>query len=109
EPTNPNWRGPSSSSCMIGTAAIPITALSAKLITMNMKSSATTIQARLRSLARIGVALRQSGLRGCGLEHRSENTEPTFHEITSWVGGKLQEVGPYYHAEIRRGRRPRCP
>ena len=42
---------------MIGTAAIPITALSAKLITTKMKSSTTTIQARLRSSARIGPAL----------------------------------------------------
>jgi hypothetical protein len=57
EPTNPNWRGPSCSSCIIGTAAIPITALSAKLITMKMKSSTTTIHARLRPLARIGPAL----------------------------------------------------
>src|SRR6266436_1686641 len=63
EPTNPNWRGPSSSSCIIGTAAIPITALSAKLITMKMKSNTTTIQARLRSLARIGPALGESASR----------------------------------------------
>jgi hypothetical protein len=39
-------RGAIPGSCIIGTAAIPITALSAKLITMKMKSSTTTIQAR---------------------------------------------------------------
>src|SRR6266850_2063506 len=49
EATNPSWRGPSFSSRIIGTAAIPITALSAKLITMKMKSSTTTAQAQLRS------------------------------------------------------------
>ena len=47
EPINPNWRGLSSSSCIIGTAAIPITALSAKLITMNKNNRATISQASL--------------------------------------------------------------
>src|SRR5271155_3410145 len=45
EPINPNWRGLSWSSCMIGTAAIPITALSAKLISMNRNNRATISQA----------------------------------------------------------------
>ena len=45
EPISPNWLGLSCSSCMIGTAAIPITALSAKLITMNRNSRATISQA----------------------------------------------------------------
>jgi len=38
EPTGPNSRGLSFSSCMIGMAAIPITALQAKLISVNMKA-----------------------------------------------------------------------
>ena len=44
EPISPNWLGLSLSSCIIGTAAIPITALSAKLITMNRNSRATISQ-----------------------------------------------------------------
>src|SRR5258706_3562826 len=50
-----------------------------------------------------------SGNWGCGLEHRRENTEPAFREITSQVSGKLQEVRPHHHAEIGRRRRSRCP
>jgi len=53
EPTSPNWRGLSRSSCMIGTAAIPITALSAKLISMNRNSRATMSHAPLSSPAAI--------------------------------------------------------
>jgi hypothetical protein len=45
DPINPNWRGLSRSSCMIGTAAIPITALSAKLISMNRNNRETISQA----------------------------------------------------------------
>jgi hypothetical protein len=50
DPSKPNSRGLRCSSSMIGTAAIPITALSAKLINMKEKSSATISQAR-RSIA----------------------------------------------------------
>src|SRR5262245_23640431 len=45
EPINPNWRELSWRSCMIGTAAIPITALSAKLISINRNSKVTISQA----------------------------------------------------------------
>ena len=47
EPSKPNWRGLRLSSFMIGTAAMPITALSAKLISMNMNNRATISQASL--------------------------------------------------------------
>jgi len=29
-----------------------------------------------------------------GFEHRGENVEPAFHEISPEVGGELREVGP---------------
>jgi hypothetical protein len=45
EPSRPNSRGLRRSSSMIGTAAMPMTALSAKLITMNRNKSATISQA----------------------------------------------------------------
>jgi hypothetical protein len=45
EPSKPNWRALSCSSVISGTAAIPITALSAKLINMKKKSKATISQA----------------------------------------------------------------
>jgi len=47
EPISPNSRGLSRSSCIIGTAAIPITALSAKLTSINRNSRATISQASL--------------------------------------------------------------
>src|SRR5215831_3292126 len=47
EPIKPNWRGLRLRSFMIGTAAMPITALSAKLISMNVNNRATISQAPL--------------------------------------------------------------
>ena len=45
-PTRPNCWGDNDKSCMIDTAVRPITALSAKLMTMNRNSRHTTIHAR---------------------------------------------------------------
>src|SRR5262249_40513123 len=96
EPTKPNWRGPRRSSCIIGTAAIPITALSAKLITMKMNSSSTTSHARLRSSARMGPAFDPAD----GFEHRGEDTEPALEQTASQIGSKLGEVRPHHDAKI---------
>src|SRR5260370_16779860 len=41
------------------------------------------------------------------LEHRGQDADPAFHEISSQVGSKLSEVRPHRHAEIRRRRQPR--
>src|ERR1700739_842956 len=45
EPTRPNWLGVNPKSFMIGTAARPITALSAKLISINTNRRRTITQA----------------------------------------------------------------
>src|ERR1700722_3558348 len=45
EPTRPNWLGVNSRSFMIGAAASPITALSAKLISINRNRRRTITQA----------------------------------------------------------------
>ena len=45
-PTRPNWLCVSCMSCIMGIATRPITALSAKLISMNRNSEATITQRR---------------------------------------------------------------
>jgi len=49
----------------------------------------------------------RSNADGHRLEHRGQDAELAFHEISPEIGRKLREVCSHHHAEIWRRRRPR--
>jgi len=98
EPTKPNWRGLSWSSCMIGTAAMPITALSAKLISINRNNRKTISQPSL------GVS------DGCALATASRRwavsliSAPVDREDWTLMGNSVQAPGTHpYLNKVRMG------
>src|SRR5262249_14894235 len=113
EPTKPNWRGLSWSSCMIGTAAIPITALSAKLISMNRNSRATMSQAFLvvpvgrvlvatsgwRTVSRISALVRGEGWTLMGSSVPVAGTHPYLY---TWVRMGTKTSCFLTHEKVRR-------
>src|SRR5262249_22421850 len=102
DPIKPNWRGLSWSSFMIGTAAIPITALSAKLISMNRNNRATISQASFgvpdgwalagpprSAVSRTSAPMDREDWTLMGNSVQTRGTHPYPQQGTSWYHRKI--------------------